>query len=114
MKEFIDSFFNDISIVACAVALVFAVVQLISIVQKLSIISDLLKTNFKKEVKTCDNCSYAILPNSKFCYHCGNELFLHCPNCQANMPKDAIYCPSCKRRMWLTGNVNGKQGKNGD
>lgn len=48
----------------------------------------------------CPDCKNPVLPDSKFCPHCGHQLvvFHQCANCGKNLPPNARFCPKCGHR----------------
>ncbi|WP_159886127.1 SPFH domain-containing protein [Paenibacillus puerhi] len=49
---------------------------------------------------TCDECKQPMPVGSKFCPSCG-DAYRPCPSCQADNPKDATECRSCRAPLGL-------------
>lgn len=104
MIQFLDSFMNDVSIIACAAMLIWVAISLKQIetaVRKLLSSVDRFHKVDEKKQETCFNCQKEILPGAKFCHTCGKDLVMTCGDCGAMMPLESHYCPNCRKRMWF-------------
>jgi membrane protease subunit (stomatin/prohibitin family) len=49
----------------------------------------------------CPRCHNEVLPNSRFCQHCGAQLITlnKCPYCQTELPAEATFCSNCGKKL---------------
>lgn len=50
----------------------------------------------------CSHCGNTLSPDSKFCRHCGEEIFFFCTNCGLQLEKDAKFCAGCGTKVKKT------------
>ncbi|XP_076081573.1 uncharacterized protein LOC143052425 [Mytilus galloprovincialis] len=62
---------------------------------------DFISTREKEDTMQCENCDTSLLPDSKFCHKCGENIDKKsiCSKCNNAVTKENNYCPTCGEKL---------------